>query len=345
MTGDRISSGKALLGARKPGSRSFTLALERHDRHMPFFMGAVTLPEGVEIVPLEIGVGIQAGRRDGRDRHGRMFRDREFDICEQSLSSYIMAKARGAPFTATPVFPRRLFSQYCMYINRSKGIAQPADLAGKKVGILSFQTTLCVQAKGDLKTEYGVDWRAMEWFVQQAEELAWDGNGDVSISMIPKGKSAAEMLISGDIDALFMPNPDPALLANPDKVSRLFADPGAECVTYYRANGYCPIMHLMVFPSDVAEAHPWLPKATIGMFDEATRLAYAYYDDPNYSLLLFARDEMERQRELLGTEPWTSGLAANRANLERFIGYMADQKLIDAPMPVEELFHSSVVDT
>ena len=38
--------------------RSFTMALERHDRHVPFFMGAVRTPDDVEIVPLEIGVGI-----------------------------------------------------------------------------------------------------------------------------------------------------------------------------------------------------------------------------------------------------------------------------------------------
>ena len=33
--------------------RIFTMALERHDRHVPFFMGAVKPPERVEIRPLE----------------------------------------------------------------------------------------------------------------------------------------------------------------------------------------------------------------------------------------------------------------------------------------------------
>ncbi len=325
--------------------RTFTMALERHDRHVPFFMGAVKPPDGVEIVPLEIGVGTQSGRRDGQDRHGRMFRDREFDICEQSLSSYIIAKSRGAAFTAAPVFPRRLFSQNCIFVNRESGTETPADLTAKRIGILSFQTTLCVLAKGDLKQEYGVSWQDIDWFVQQAEEMAWQSGDDVSINRIRDGMSAGEMLVAGELDAIIMPNPPPIVLSSTDRVKRLFEDPKAECIGYYRKHGYCPIMHLMVFPDEAVEAAPWLPQTVIDMCDEATRLTYGYYEDPNYSLLLFARNELESQRTVLGNDPWQSGLTANRAALESFIGFMVDQRLIDGPMPVESLFHHSVLNT
>jgi 4,5-dihydroxyphthalate decarboxylase len=57
-----------------------------------------------------------------------MLDHREWDACEFSLSSYLMAKARGAPLTAVPVFPRRLFSQSQMYINARAGIKEPRDL-------------------------------------------------------------------------------------------------------------------------------------------------------------------------------------------------------------------------
>jgi|GEM_PF-95906 4,5-dihydroxyphthalate decarboxylase len=325
--------------------QTFTMALERHDRHVPFFMGAVKPPDGVEIVPLEIGVGNQSGRRDGQDRHGRMFRDHEFDICEQSLSSYIIAKSQGATFTAAPVFPRRLFSQSCMFVNCTSDIETPADLSGKRVGILSFQTTLCVQAKGDLKQEFGVAWQDIDWFVQQAEELTWESGGDASINQIANGRNACEMLVEGELDAVFLPNPPPVVLESGDRVKQLFGDPKTECVRYFRKHGYCPIMHLMVFSDMTVDAAPWLPRATINMCDEATRLTYGYYEDPNYSLLLFARNELEIQHEVLGNDPWQSGLTANRANLERFIDFMVDQLLIDAPISIESLFHSSVLDT
>ena len=58
---------------------AYTMALERYDRHVPFFTGQVGLPAGLELQPLE--VGIDHIHRDGRDRHERMIRDREFDIC------------------------------------------------------------------------------------------------------------------------------------------------------------------------------------------------------------------------------------------------------------------------
>ena len=63
-----------------------------------------------------------------------MIRDGEFDVAELSLSSYLMARARKLPFTAIPVFPRRLFSQSQIWINSDRDIRTPQDLIGKRVG-------------------------------------------------------------------------------------------------------------------------------------------------------------------------------------------------------------------
>lgn len=326
--------------------RSLKIALDRLDRHVPFFMGAVTPPEGYELRPLEVGLFDPDGYRDGADRHGRMFRDNEFDICEQSLSSYIIAKSRGdTSLTATPVFPRRLFSQSCMFVNVDAGIDEPSDLAGKRVGINSFQTTLCVLAKGDLKFEYGVPWEEIHWFVQREEELQWESRKGVSVENVPKGKDAARMLIDGELDAYFHPSPPQEIYERQDRVRRLFTDARAESIRYFDKLGYCPIMHIMVLPSELADREPWLPRATIAMWEEAKEKALSYYTDPGYSLLLFGRNALEAERDALQAEPWISGLAANRANLERFVRYMVDQDLIEETISVEGLFHDSVLRT
>ena len=321
-----------------------TIALERLDRHVPFFMDAVSLPEGVELRALEVGLG-DAVHRDGTDRHGRMFRDREFDICEQSLSSYIISKSRGGAFTAAPVFPRRLFSQNCVFVNVDAGIAEPKDLIGKKVGVVSFQTTLSVLAKGDLKFDYGVPWEGIDWFVQFDEELSWEAGAGVSVQKVPTGKRVGDMLAEGELDAMFHPLPPASAVGRSDRVRRLFSDPRAEATRYFRKHGYCPIMHLMVFPDDLVAREPWLPQAMIDMWEQAKAKTEAFYDDPSYSLLLFGRNELEAQRATFGADPWPSGLAANRANLARFIDYVADQGLIDEAVPVDSLFHDSVLDT
>lgn len=309
-------------------------------------MDAVQPPRGVELKPLEVGLGESSRYRDGTDRHGRMFRDREFDICEQSLSSYIIAKSRGdQTLTACPVFPRRLFSQSCMFINVDTGIERPADLIGKRVGINSFQTTLCVLAKGDLKFEYGIPWEKIHWFVQRREEVPWEATDGISVQPIPKGKDAGQMLVDGELDAMFHPSPPSLVLARTDRSRRLFMDAKSESIRYFKKYGYCPIMHLLVLPLELVEREPWLPRATLEMWEQAKEQTQRYYEDPGYSMLLFARSELEAQREILHADPWPSGLSANRANLETFIKYLADQRLIDQPIAVESLFHESMLQT
>ena len=91
-----------------------TIALSHYDRHIPFFDGSVS-PEGIDLKTLFVGQGRPG--KDGTGRHERMLRKGEFDICEVSLSSYLMARSRGMPFTAIPVFPRRLFSMSQMWVH------------------------------------------------------------------------------------------------------------------------------------------------------------------------------------------------------------------------------------
>ncbi|MDP6174939.1 MAG: hypothetical protein QGF09_12300, partial [Rhodospirillales bacterium] len=66
-----------------------SIALERYDRHVPFFMGTLAAPAGLRLKPLEVGVSFSC--RDGADRHRRFMRDQEFDMAETSLSSHIIA--------------------------------------------------------------------------------------------------------------------------------------------------------------------------------------------------------------------------------------------------------------
>ena len=66
-----------------------TMALDHYDRHVPFFDGSVSA-QGIDLTVLNVGQG-KSGLH-GTDRHERMLQKGEFDICELSLSSYLMAK-------------------------------------------------------------------------------------------------------------------------------------------------------------------------------------------------------------------------------------------------------------
>ena len=312
-----------------------TMALSHYDRHIPFFDGSVKA-EGIDLAILEVGQSEPL--KHGQDRHERMLQKQEFDICELSLSSYLMAKSRGMPFTAIPVFPRRLFSMSQMWVNVDAGVSSPQDLIGKTVGLSSFQTTLSVLAKGDLQSEYNVPWRKMNWIVSKEEAIPFKPQEGVRVELAPAGKKMGTMLEQGEIAALMVPHPPKEALRGSKKIRRLFADPKQEEVRYFRKNGFYPIMHVLAFKDDVLAKNPGLAPSVMAAFDKAKTVCMDYYDDPNWSRFIWGRHLFEEERKAFGDDPWPHGIKKNRANLERFIGYSLDQGLMQKQLEVEQLF-------
>lgn len=320
-----------------------TVALAHYDRHVALFDGTVA-PEGLDLTVLQVGQSNTLPH--GSARHERMLRKGEFDACEVSLSSYLMARARGWPFMAVPVFPRRLFSQSQMWVNAHAGLNAPLDLLGRKVGLSTFQTTCSVLARGDLQAEYGVPWRKIRWVCKREETVPFAREEGVDIQRVPEGKKIGEMLESGELDALIMPHPPSQVVHGSPAIRRLFGDPREEEARYFRKNGFYPIMHVLVFRDEVLAKHPWVARGLMEAFEEARAICQEFYaEDPNWSVLAWGRHAYEEQRRLLGEDPWKNGFAANRANLERFIGYSFEQGLLPRELSPEELFANSTLDT
>src|SRR5690606_5025893 len=210
-------------------------------------------------------------------RHARVL-DLEFDIGEMSFSTFIMAVARdpNLPLVGIPCFPRRFFSPGQIYVNPDAGIEKPKDLTGKRIGLHSFQTTLSVLAKGDLKLDHGVRWEDCSWHCMRGEIVEVELGTDVAVKQIPDGKDIGVMLMEGEIDALISPQPRQSMLANPGRYRRLHADPVAEDIRYFRKHGFYPIMHIMVMKREIADARPDLPRAIMEVHDAAKRLAWSY---------------------------------------------------------------------
>ena len=320
-----------------------TLAIDRYDRLMPFHDGTVELPSGLDLKVLQVG---QEGRlREGAHRHERMLQDGEFDAAEVSLSSYVAGCARELPFTAIPVFPRRLFSLGQVFVNTRSSFSHPRELTGRAIGLQSFQTTLAVLAKGDMAAEYGLDLRSVRWLARSAETVEVVPAPGFRVERMPAGLGLVEALVQGAVDAIFYSrtpwrDPDPSL-----PIRRLFADPQGEESRYYAKNGYWPIMHLVVLKKAVAERQPELPMQLMRAFESAHRIADGYIDDPGWSRLAWTKYMRESEAAMLGVRLWPLGVAANRANLEQFISYSYDQGIIDRRIALEELFHRSVHGT
>jgi 4,5-dihydroxyphthalate decarboxylase len=145
------------------------------------------------------------------------------------------------------------------------------------------------------------------------------------------------MIDKGEIGAMMTPHPPKPVLRGSKKIKRLFADPKAEDLRYYKKNGFFPIMHVVAFKDDVLKKYPEAAESLFKAFGEAKRLCREFYADPNWSWLAWGRQAFEEEEKLLG-DPWPHGLEKNRANLERFVGYSLDQGLMSKKMAVEELF-------
>jgi len=320
-----------------------TLALDRYDRHFPFFDGTVNLPPGLELKALQIGQ--DASLRDGKHRHARMLKKGEFDAAETSLSSYVVAKAKGLPFSAIPVFPRRLFSQGQIYVNADAGIRTPVDLTGRTIGLQSFQTTLAVLAKGDIAADYGVPLASIKWRLHKTDTLQTGNARGFDIATLTDGADLGTALATGKIDALFFSRTPQVHSTLQGRIRRLFENPRAAEEEYVRSHGYWPIMHIVAVKEESISANPNLPVQLMEAFTNASCIAAGYLSDPNWSQIMWAKYALDQEHQAFKQSLWTSGVAANRANLERFVGYAFDQGLIDRMLSVEELFHSSVRET
>ena len=140
-----------------------TLACGNYEIVRSLIDGTVS-PDGIDLTILT--------DMDSTTRHWRFLREGHFDVCETSCSSYIVGRDKGLAITAIPVFLHRRFRHGFVFINTSKGIKQPKDLIGKKIGIKSFLVTAIHWMRGILESEYGVSHKSVEWVAELDEDEA-----------------------------------------------------------------------------------------------------------------------------------------------------------------------------
>ncbi|MGZ8467507.1 MAG: hypothetical protein ACXWXT_18335 [Candidatus Binatia bacterium] len=306
-----------------------TLALGSYDRHAPLLEGCIQHPD----IDIEY---IECDPQQGR--HERFLQHWEFDAAELSFSSYCIAVDQGMPVHAVPIFPRRLFSQSQMYRNVNCGIQSPRDLMGKRIGLSSYQNTLGVRAKGDLTHFYGVDRKSVTWITPGKEVIDVELPADLKIETRDSMAAIEQEFVDGKIQAMFVSRlPKPFRDGN-QNLDRLFTDPQAEEERYLREEGYFPIMHVLAYKKELAEKYPEVPRALFDIFEQSRGRAMQRWVDPNWSMVMWGRKELERQNNLCSFDPWKNGLEANRKNIERFALYSYEQGLTKRQLTAEELF-------
>jgi 4,5-dihydroxyphthalate decarboxylase len=272
------------------------------------------------------------------ERHGRMLRHQEFDICELSLVGYLVARDQDAAFTAIPVFPHRRFRHGYVIKRANAGIEKPADLNGKRVGLDTLQNSAGLWMRGILQDHYGVDLKSIEWWCQEEEDVPFTPAPWLKLRRVAKGTDIDRMLLEGELEAAIYPETLPSIRNGSPKVGLLFPRTREAEIDYYRRSGIFPIMHAVVIRTSILERHPWVAVSVMQAFRKAKELCYRHMQDPRNLALVWASEVLAEQKEAMGPDPYPYGLEANRKALEAVVRYEYEQGMIKQRPALEDLF-------
>jgi 4,5-dihydroxyphthalate decarboxylase len=275
----------------------------------------------------------------------RMVRDVEFDVCEMAPTTYLIARARGAPYIALPIFVMRRFHHGGFVVRPDSGIKVPKQLEGRQVGVRAYSVTTGVWTRGIFVNEYGLDSSKVTWVVDDEEHVA-ALKLPPNVVHAPPGKSLASMMASGELQAGFT---GPAgigragpPIANwetggqpPQIYPELIPDAANVEANWYRTTGIYPIHGTIVIKDEVLAKYPFVAKS---LFDAFSAAKQPYLERLKAGVGSAPEDVRYRSFAPLMGDPLPYGMQANRASIEALIAYAVQQQLIPKRPALDEVF-------
>lgn len=288
-------------------------------------------PKGIEIV--------LGGYPGTRGIHDQVAHGRACDINEYNGGHYVVQKAHGrSDITAIPVFLHRRFRHDFIYINTSKGITRPSDLAGRRVACRTIGAAAAYWMRGYLE-EGGAPHRSITWVIETLDEASEQAPKELKLEVVPKGKKVEDMVLTGEVDAIIQPNVNQACAKGDPRIARLWPNYKEVELDYYRRTGFFPIMHVTTVPTEIVAKYPWVVESLTMAFEEAKQLAFARLANPRNVPLVFWQNYWEDERARFGNDPWEYGMSdLNKRNYDTLVGYVHDQVLTGPRPQLEDLF-------
>lgn len=315
-----------------------------YDRTRALQLGTVQ-PDGIDLNYLDMPV---------EETFFRMLRHKEFDACEMSLSSYTVSLFQpDPPFIAIPIFPSRMFRHSCIYVNSDSGIREPKDLIGKRVGNPEYQMTAPTWIRGILAEHYGVPVDSVTYYTGGEEEpgrpekLKLDLPPNIKVQSIGPTQTLSQMLLDGEIDALYTARMPSSFGNGTGKVKRLFQDYEKIERDYFRTTGIFPIMHTIAIRRDVYEADRWVAQSLMKALIESQLQTYKdLYDTAALkSMLPWLTSHVEQVRAEMGDDFWPYGFEKNEKTLATFLRYSYEQGLSKRQLHPRELFAPETLES
>jgi len=261
------------------------------------------------------------------------FLEGKYDTSEFSLANYCALKSRGRPYMAIPVFLNRKFRHSYVFVPDGSPLKEPAELRGKKIGIVGWLNTAGLWARGVLSDEYGVRAKEIHWVTPRKAKIDLDLPAGIRLDVVPGEGSLAARMLKGEFDAIIVPD-----FPEEKGWRRLFTDSKAVEQEYFRRTRIFPTSHAITFHSSYLAKYP---AAAQEMFDaclEAKNLSLRDDADATYSNFAWNRQVWEEQQTVMGPDPWKFGIKGNEKVLETLIRYADEQGLMAKKMTIAEMF-------
>ena len=309
----------------------------------PLLSGDVTIEGfGHELVPGRIG-DINTNVMSG---------PQTLDITEIGLIPYLLAWANDdfRDYRLIPVFPLRMFRHRSIFVRADSELSSPAELEGGKIGTPGYSSTSLTWIRGIVEDQFGLSPRDVEWVlsdedssgamsgsISKNEQVVPDG---IRVSTGRPGLDESELLLGGEVDALFHAAEPRAFVEGDPGIRRLFEDARAVEKDYFRQTGIYPIMHAVAIKRSLVEAVPELPRLAFDAYVRAKALTIAGMEAKWFlrSLPWFQADLHDTQA-LMGDDWMPYGMTNdNRKALDALFRYAYEQGLARRHVSVDEVF-------
>ena len=257
----------------------------------------------------------------------------KYDTGEFSLANYVALKSRDAPFMAIPVFSNRKFRHSYIFVPENSPLKAPAQLKGKKVGILGWLNTAGLWSRGMLSDEYGVKPQDIHWVMPHKMKLDLTLPTGTRLDVAPGEDSLAARMLKGEFDAIIVPD-----FPEEKGWRRLLADSKTVEQEFFRRTGIFPTSHAITFHSSYLGKYPSAAREMFNACVEAKNLALRDDADATYSNFAWNRQVWEEQQAVLGADPWKFGIKGNEKALNALIRYAEEQGLLAKKMTISNLF-------
>jgi 4,5-dihydroxyphthalate decarboxylase len=206
--------------------------------------------------------------------------------------------------------------------------------------------TAPVWIRGILSEHYGVPVDGVTYVTGgeeepgRSEKIALDLPPRIRVERIGPEQTLSAMLQSGEIDALYTARTPSSFHRGDGKVVRLFPDYVEVEKDYYRRTGLFPIMHCVVIRREVYERNRWIAQSLFKAFCQAQAKTYRDLNETAAfkAMLPWLNASREEAVDLMGSDFWPYGFAANRRTIATFLRYHHEQGLSQALLEPEALF-------